>query len=116
MSVEHPLFVLDGFALLAYFNGEAGMPRVQAVLRDARENRCRAVIPLINLGEVLYITEREVGLPQAQTVLAAVGHQPQCSLQAYARRPPADETPFGTGRSANEKKYSRNSLIRVIRV
>jgi predicted nucleic acid-binding protein len=64
--------VLDGFALLAYLQGEAGMPRVRAVLEDADGGRSTAYLSLINLGEVLYITERERGLVEAQRALAAV--------------------------------------------
>jgi predicted nucleic acid-binding protein len=69
-------YVLDSFALLAYLQGEAGMPRVRAVLEEAEAGRLPAYMSLINLGEVLYITEREQGLEQAHRTLAAVEQSP----------------------------------------
>ena len=76
MSAKIPVIVLDSFALLAYLGGEAGMKRVQEVMNAALQGRCRVVLSLINLGEVLYITEREVGLAQAHATLAAVEQLP----------------------------------------
>jgi predicted nucleic acid-binding protein len=69
-------YVLDSFALLAYLQGEAGMPKVRAVLEEAETGRLPAYMSLINLGEVLYITEREHGLEQAHRTLAAVEQSP----------------------------------------
>jgi ribonuclease VapC len=70
------VYVLDSFALLAYLEGEAGMPRVRSVLEGAAAGRVRAYLSLINLGEVLYITERERGLVEARRALAAIDQLP----------------------------------------
>ena len=64
------IYLLDSFALLAYLNDEAGCTRVQEILALAEGRKCRVVMCLVNLGEVLYITERERGLAMAQGVLA----------------------------------------------
>jgi len=64
------VYLLDSFALLAYLNDEAGCTRVQEILALAEGRKCRVVMCLVNLGEVLYITERERGLAMAQGVLA----------------------------------------------
>jgi predicted nucleic acid-binding protein len=64
------VYLLDSFALLAYLNDEAGCTRVQEILALAEVRKCRVVMCLVNLGEVLYITERERGLAMAQIVLA----------------------------------------------
>jgi ribonuclease VapC len=69
-------YVLDSFALLAYLEGEAGMPRVRSVLESAEAARHTVHLSLINLGEALYITERERGLVAAQRALAAVDQLP----------------------------------------
>jgi predicted nucleic acid-binding protein len=69
-------YVLDSFALLAYLEGESGMPRVRAVLEAAEAGRYRVYLSLINLGEVLYVVERERGLIAAQQTLAAVDRLP----------------------------------------
>jgi ribonuclease VapC len=73
---EAPDFVLDSYALLAYFNAEAGGIRVEQVLRNAQRGICRVWLSLITLGEVLYITERERGLQQAHELLAALQQLP----------------------------------------
>ena len=71
-----PTYLLDSFALLVYLNDEAGGGRVQEVLALTKNYKCRLVMSLINLGEVLYITERTRGLPAAQTVQALVESLP----------------------------------------
>lgn len=76
MNNDVPVVVLDSFALLTYLGGEEGMERVRDILVEASQEHCRIVHSVINLGEVLYITEREVGLPQAQAVLASVEQLP----------------------------------------
>ena len=86
MSVESPVYILDSFAALAYLGGEPGMERVEAILRDATHQRCRVAMSVINLGEVLYITEREVGLAQAQEALAALEQLPIDILPATRER------------------------------
>jgi len=73
---EEPGFVLDSYALLAYFNDEPGGRRVEQILRDAQRGTCGTWLSLINLGEVLYITERERSLQQAHVVLAALRQLP----------------------------------------
>jgi len=58
-------YVLDSFALLAYLEGEAGMSRVRSILTGAEARRHTVYLSLINLGEALYITERERGIVEA---------------------------------------------------
>lgn len=76
MNADGEVFVLDSFAILAYLADEAGMKRVRQLLQTAERGACQLYLPLINLGEVVYITERERGLPQAQAVLAMVEQLP----------------------------------------
>ena len=42
-------FVLDSYALLAYFQAEAGGSSVRDILKQARENRAQAFLSLLNL-------------------------------------------------------------------
>jgi ribonuclease VapC len=79
---DKPAYLLDSFALLAYLNDEPGGERVQEVLALAKTHKCRLVMSLINMGEVLYITERTRGLPSAQTVQALVESLPLELLEA----------------------------------
>jgi tRNA(fMet)-specific endonuclease VapC len=76
MGASHALYILDSYALLAYLAGEAGAPRVREILLECARGQSQACLSLINLGEVLYITEREVGLVKAQEALAAVEQLP----------------------------------------
>ena len=75
-------YLLDSFALLAYLNDEPGGERVQEILALGKSHKGRLVMSLINLGEVLYITERTRGLPVAQTVQALVESLPVELLEA----------------------------------
>jgi ribonuclease VapC len=69
-------FILDSYALLAYLGGEPGEARVKEILHDASLDEIRVLMSLINLGEVVYITERERGMAKAQEVLAMVEQLP----------------------------------------
>jgi len=71
-----PVYILDSFAVLAYLEGEPGADRVKSVLREVEKKSAQVHLSQINLGEVLYITERERGLAAAQKVLAAIEQLP----------------------------------------
>ena len=76
MSDSTTVYILDSFALLAYLGGEAGEERVKEILRETFRGNNRTLMSLINLGEVVYITERERGLAKAQEVLAIIEQLP----------------------------------------
>jgi len=76
VSPNKPAYLLDSFALLAYLNGEPGQARVLEVLSLAEKRKCRVLMCTVNLGEVLYLTERRLGLTKAQSVLALVESLP----------------------------------------
>jgi len=80
------VYVLDSFALLAYLEGEPGAGRVKTVLRAAAQKTTRIYLSQINLGEVVYITERERGLAAAQKVLATIEQLPVELLAATKER------------------------------
>lgn len=69
-------YVLDSYALLAYLEGEAEGERVGELLEEAASGGCHLYLCTINLGEVMYITERERGLPRAQETLARIDELP----------------------------------------
>lgn len=71
-------YVLDAFALLAYLRREPGWRTVRGLLRDAANQRAELSICVINLGEVLYMTERKRSAEQAR---AALGYVEQLPLQ-----------------------------------
>jgi len=69
-------FVLDSYALLAWLEDEVGAVVVSEILTACRDGTAQAWLSIINLGETLYITEREQGLPAAQKVVAVVDQLP----------------------------------------
>ena len=69
-------FVLDSYALLAYFADEKGRDQVEKVLIDASSNDAILRMSVINLGEVIYIAERKRGLPAAQLTLSRIKELP----------------------------------------
>jgi len=73
---EKPAFVLDTFALLVYLKDEPAAGRVEKVMEQAGKDKCRLVVSIINLGELLYITELRGGISKAQNVLALIRQLP----------------------------------------
>ena len=71
-----PAYVLDSFAFIAYLEDEPAAQRVQKLLKDAEENKCKVYISIINLGEILYSVERNNGLVKTHETLALVQSLP----------------------------------------
>lgn len=70
------IYVLDSYALLAYFGAEEGQRTVQELLKQAAEGSVKLYLTIINYGEVLYVVERERGLTAAQLTVAAIDQLP----------------------------------------
>ena len=75
-SLEDKAYVLDSYALLAYLEDEPGSEGVSQLLEAASRGKCRLYMSIVNLGEVMYIVERERGLPKAQETLARIDELP----------------------------------------
>jgi predicted nucleic acid-binding protein len=73
---ESTAFVLDSFALLAYLQDEPIASRIEKLLENAARQKCRLFLSMINLGELLYITERRGGVARAQDALALIRQLP----------------------------------------
>jgi PIN domain. len=69
-------YVLDSYAVLAYLKEEAGYEMVLNRIEEANEGKSKLFMSVLNLGEVLYIVERERGLFKAQEVLALIDELP----------------------------------------
>ena len=72
MTARVSTYVLDSFALLAFFQEEAGGLHVRELLERSARGEVTLVMTTVNLGEVVYRTEREFGLERAQEVLAKI--------------------------------------------
>ena len=73
---ESTAFVLDSFALLAYLQDEPVASHIEKLLENAGKAKCRLFLSMINLGELLYITERRGGVAKAQDTLALIRQLP----------------------------------------
>jgi predicted nucleic acid-binding protein len=62
--------------MLSYLGDESGAGEVQAILDAARQNRAEIWASIINLGEVLYVTEREETLEEAHRALGIIDQLP----------------------------------------
>ena len=69
-------YVLDSFALLAYLEDEEGAGQVQRLLVEAERGPTQTFMSVVNLGEVLCITERHRGLEEAQRTAGVVEQLP----------------------------------------
>jgi ribonuclease VapC len=69
-------YILDSYALLAYFEAEEGSDRVKELLIAAKARKCELYMCVVNLGEVMYIVERERGLSAAQDTLIRIEELP----------------------------------------
>jgi ribonuclease VapC len=62
-------YVLDSFALIAFFENEPGADKVAEILRDINGNKVRGFMSVINWGEIYYNTMREAGVEEAEKVM-----------------------------------------------
>ena len=58
-------FVLDSYALLAFFRDEPGADSVEKLLNEAAEDKHELYITVVNAGEVYYMSCRKDGVSKA---------------------------------------------------
>lgn len=71
-----PDYVLDSYALLAYFNSEEGDDVVKELLNTALDGEVTLYLSLINLGEIYYLIRRRRGMEKAQETLETLRSLP----------------------------------------
>ncbi len=62
-------FVLDSYAMIAYFEDESGADRVAQILRQLIHGKAKGYMSVVNWGEVYYNTMREEGVAEAEKVI-----------------------------------------------
>jgi len=62
-------YVLDSYAVIAYFEDEPGADRVAMVLRQLIRGKAKGFMSVVNWGEVYYNTMREQGVSEAEKVI-----------------------------------------------
>lgn len=79
-------YVLDSYALLAYFQAEAGGRKVRLILKEASAGRASALLSVINLGEIYYIVARKKGRKTALAIVADIDRLPIDFVEAGTDR------------------------------
>lgn len=79
-------YVFDSFALLAYLADEPGADIVREVIEYGQRQEGSVWMSVINLGECLYIVEREEGLTAAHRAIAAIRQLPIKEVAADRER------------------------------
>ena len=74
--MKKPSYVLDSFALLAYFQAEPSGPKVRELLKQVRAGEALAFLSLINLGEIIYNIGRKRGDAAATEILHDIARLP----------------------------------------
>jgi predicted nucleic acid-binding protein len=69
-------FVLDSYALLAYFRNEVGGEKVEQLLNEAVADKHELYMTCINAGEVYYMAHRKDGADKAALVWKALQQFP----------------------------------------
>lgn len=65
-------YVLDSFAMLAFFRNEEGAEKVAQLLHDAANGKYELYMSVINAGEVFYISYRKDGAAKADIAWKAL--------------------------------------------
>ena len=77
-----PIFVLDSYAMLAFFRNENGAEKVEQLLQDAAMKKNELYMTWINAGEVFYMTYRKENATKADIAWKALQEFPIHITQA----------------------------------
>ena len=69
-------YVMDSFAMIAFFEDEPGADRVAEILMSLMARKAKAYMSVINWGEVYYNTLREEGVETAEKVIEQLRKYP----------------------------------------
>jgi len=79
-------YVFDASALFAFLQNRPGASKVDELLKEARRDRAKVLMSVINYGEVYGLILRECGSEQALTVIHAVRPLPIQLLDVTPQR------------------------------
>lgn len=63
-------YVLDSYAMIAFFEDEPGAQTVASLLRELLANRAKGYMSVVNWGEMYYSVMRDQGLVEAEKILS----------------------------------------------
>ena len=84
--MNRPKYLLDSYALLAYFQAEPAGAKVRNILKEAAAGAAKAFLSVINLGEIYYIVARKRGETEASVITEAISRLPVGLVDATKER------------------------------
>lgn len=84
--MNRPKYILDSYALLAYFQAEPAGAKVRNILKDAAAGAAKAFLSVISLGEIYYIVVRKRGEQEAGAIAEAISRLPVGLVDAMKER------------------------------
>ena len=69
-------YVMDSFAMIAFFEDEPGADKVALILKSLMDRKAKAYMSVINWGEIYYNTLREQGVEIAEKVIGQLKQYP----------------------------------------
>ena len=79
-------YILDSYALLAYFQAEPAGVKVRDILKDALSTHATVYLSVISLGEIYYIIARKIGKEKADASLEDISCLPISWIDATKER------------------------------
>jgi predicted nucleic acid-binding protein len=84
--VNKPKYILDSYALLAYFQAEPTGEKVRNILKDASNGHVAAFLSVISLGEIYYIIARKLGDDKAVEITENISSLPVGLVDVTTKR------------------------------
>jgi len=75
-------YVMDSFAMIAFFEDEPGADEVAEILDALMDRKAKAFMSVVNWGEIYYNTMREQGIEEAENVLTQFNKYPIQLIEA----------------------------------
>jgi len=69
-------YIMDSFAMIAFFENEPGADRVALILKSLMDRKAKAYMSVINWGEIYYNTMKEQGVETAEKVIGQLKQYP----------------------------------------
>ena len=84
--MNRPRYILDSYALLAYFQAEPAGAKVRNILKEASAGATVTFLSVISLGEIYYIIARKRGEEKAGEITELISSLPVGLVDATKER------------------------------
>ncbi|RPH53008.1 MAG: type II toxin-antitoxin system VapC family toxin [Desulfobacteraceae bacterium] len=84
--MKKPKYILDSYALLAYFQAEPAGAKVRTILKEASSGHVAAFMSVISLGEIYYIIARKRGKEKAAEITEDISRLPVDLVDVTTKR------------------------------